>query len=461
VASRYEQLPGEDGWPLVGSIPRFARDPLGFLTGLRREHGPLARFRMGTLDYVLLSDPAGIEQVLVTEHERFEKHEYLRFTLGDAVGQGLLAAEGEAWRGQRQLAQPDFRPERIRDYADVMVDHTEQMLADWRRQSTRELHEDTSRLTLAIVAETLFGVDVKDRAEAIGEALDDLMARFRADQRFWSMVPKSLPLPINRRYHRGVDELHAIVDQLVEEREPGGVDLMSRLMQAAEADEDVGLTRTQLRDELVTFLLAGHETTALALTWTLHLLARRPELQDRLRSAIRAETDGARPTPAAVRSVDLLDAVVDEAFRCFPPVWAIGRQPTVDVEIAGRELPAGTQVLMSQWVVHRDPGIWEEPERFDPDRWLDGRAADKPRFAHFPFGGGPRTCIGDKFAGLEIRLALATILQQVRLVAREDRAPELAPSLTLRPREPVVVEAEPLESTQKKTDGGRGPTPGP
>lgn len=441
MASRYEQLPGEDGWPWVGSIPRFARSPLTFLTELRREHGPVARFRMANLDYVLLSDPEGIQQVLVTEHDRFEKHAYLRFTLGDAIGGGLLVAEGEDWRRQRQLAQPDFRPDRVRDYAPAMVAHTDGMLARWRDEPRRELHADTSQLALAIAAETLFGVDVADEAEAIGDALDDVMARFRADRRLLALVPKSWPLPANRRYQRGVETLHAIVDRLIDEHEPGGVDLMARLIEAYR-DGEAPMDRRTLREELVTFLLAGHETTALALTWTLWLLARHTSIQEELAERIQARLGTEPPSAEDVDDVELLDAVVDESMRLLPPVWAFGRQPLEDVEVAGHALPSGTQIMMSQWVVHRDPAIWEAPERFDPDRWLDGRGDDRHRFAHFPFGGGPRTCIGDTFAGLEIRLALARILQKVELGTPNRETPALDPSLTLRPGQPVHVRVE-------------------
>jgi len=445
VASAYEQLPGEDGWPFVGSIPAFARRPLAFITELRREHGPMARFAMGDLDYVLLSDPEGIQQVLVTEHERFEKHEYLRFTLGDVVGGGLLAAEGEAWRRQRQLAQPDFRPERVRDYAPAMVAHAEHLLDNWAAEPERELHADMSHLALAIAAETLFGADVDEEAEAIGDALDDVMARFRADRRLMALVPKSWPLPANRRYHRGVETLHGIVDRLIDEHEPGGVDLVSRLIAAAD-ETGAGLSRERLRDELVTFLLAGHETTALALTWTLWLLARHPDVQADAAAEIDAVLGDAQPTPEALEDLELLDAVVDESMRLLPPVWAFGRQSTEPVEIAGRPLPEGVQVMMSQWVVHRDPELWEQPTRFRPSRWRDGDADDEHRFAYFPFGGGPRTCIGDTFAGLEIRACLARILQAVHVETPLAERPSLDPSLTLRPGEPVLVRARSRET---------------
>lgn len=241
VGAAYEAIPGEDGWPLVGSIPAFTRDPLGFLTRLRREHGRVARFRMANLPYVLLSDPEGIRRVLVRDHDRFEKHEFLRFTLGDALGDGMLVAEGEDWLDRRQLAQPDFRPKRIREYAPTMAEQTQRIARSWSQEPDRRLHEDMALLTLRIAAETLFDVSVDAHAEAIGEALADVMARFSARNRLLSLVPKSVPIPTNRRYHRGVERIHAIVEQLVDDRlsdptpdrEAG--DLMSRLIRASRA----------------------------------------------------------------------------------------------------------------------------------------------------------------------------------------------------------------------------------
>jgi cytochrome P450 len=448
VGPAYEELPGEDGWPLVGSLPAFTRDPLAFLEDLVREHGRIARFRMASLPYVLVAEPAALEQVLVTKDEAFEKHDYLRFTLGDALGDGLLVAEGDDWRTQRRLAQPSFTPKRVRTYAPAMAEQARRIADAWAREPDRRLHDDMTLLTLRIAAETLFGVAVDEEADAIGAALDDVMARFSARNRVLSMVPKSVPLPANRRYQRGVDRLHGIVEDLIDERLaaaegglPEGEDLMARLVRAWRARE-AELDRDRLRDELVTFLVAGHETTALALTWTLWLLGNHAEVQARLADQLDAALDDGRATPAALDRVPLLDAVVEESMRVLPPVWAFGRQATEDVEVLGHELPEGTQVMVPQWVVHRDPARWERPTRFEPDRWLDGRADQAPRFAHLPFGGGPRTCIGDAFARLEARVCLAELLRRFAVDSAARERPALDPSITLRPGEPVLARVE-------------------
>lgn len=475
----YEALPGEDGWPIVGSVPRFTREPLEFLTELRREHGHVARFKMANLPYVLLSDPEGIRQVLVTEHDSFEKHDYLRFSLGDALGDGLLTAEGEDWKTQRMLAQPNFRPQRIRGYADAMVDQADRIVEAWRREPGRELHDDMTLLTLRIVTEALFDVSVDAKADEIGEVLDAVMTRFSAKNRLLALIPKSVPVPTNRRYHQGLERGHAIIEDLIDQRLADedavaeGEDLMSRMIRAwrdpeagdrraggrrrgpartrptsdpsgrAWPNHEAGLDRDRLRDELMTFLVAGHETTALTLTWTLWLLGAHPERQAALAEELATELGDEPVTPDTVEDLELLDAVLEEAMRLLPAVWAFGRQATEDVEVAGEHLPEGTQVMMSQWVVHRDPELWDAPETFDPDRWLDGRGDDKPAFAHFPFGGGPRTCIGDSFATLEAKVCLAQLLRRFKVDSVQEERPELDPSITLRPAQPVRVRVEP------------------
>jgi cytochrome P450 len=435
------EVPGSSGWPLLGDLPAFARDPMAFLEGLRDEHGRVARFEIGPLDYVMVTQPSAIEDVLVREHTAFEKHEFMRATLGDALGDGLLVAEGEEWRTQRQLAQPSFRPERIREFAPAMVDETDRIVEDWRREPRRSLHDDMTRLTLQIAARTLFGVRVDERAREIGDALDAMMERFRASNRLLMLFPKSLPLPANRRYRRGVDRLHGIVGELIDERDlEGGDDLMSRLMRAWQAHE-AEMDRDRLRDELVTFLTAGHETTALSLTWTLRLLGEHPDVQDRVLAEVDEVLGSEKPTPEALDEMSYLDAVVKESMRVLPPVWAFGRQAVEPVTIGdGLELPAGTQVMIPQWLAHRDPGFWDEPETFDPERWLDG--SKRPRFAYFPFGGGPWRCIGDAFAKLEARACLARLLQSFRVQTFGPR-PGLQASVTLRPDEPVEARVEP------------------
>lgn len=443
TSSAYDALPGVSGWPLVGNIPHFTRGPLAFLENLREEHGPVVRFRMAKLRYVQMADPEGIEQVLITKNDAFQKHKYLRWTLGDALGNGLLVAEDDAWRKRRTTAQPSFRPKRIREYAPAMLGQTDRLLRDWATNPTRSLHEDMTTLTLRIAAQTLSDVTLDEQASSIGESLDATMQRFSSDNRLLMMLPKTVPFPMNIRYRTAKARLHGIVEELITGRDGSvGSDLMSRLIRAYQAS-DTDLDRDDLRDELVTFLAAGHETTALSLTWTSWLLAAHPDIQARLAHRLDEALDGEAPTLERLDKVPLLDAVIDESMRLLPPVWAIGREAQEDVTVSGHTLPEGTQVLMPQWVVHRDPHLWKDPGRFEPARWLDERDGARPRFAHFPFGGGPRRCIGDSFAMIETRLCLARILSTFQLTTAQEERPEIEPSITLRPAGPVKVDANP------------------
>lgn len=427
---------------MIGNLLEFARDPLAFLEDLRSQHGNIARFEIGPLQYVMLAEPEAIEDVLVHEHESFEKHEFMRQSLGEALGDGLLVAEGETWQARRQLAQPNFRPSRIREYAPAFAEEVEQTVEAWASEPSRRLHEDMTDLTLRIAARTLFDVRVDDKTREIGQALDGMMQRFRAHNRVLVMLPDRLPLPANRRYHEGVEKLHGIVDALIEKRrrDPTGNDLMGRLIRA-QREREAQLDAKQLREELVTFLTAGHETTAVSLTWTLWLLGTHEGVQDRLLAEIDQALGDQPPTPEDLDAMPLLEAVVNEAMRLLPPVWAFGRQAVEPVTVGdGVHLPEGTQVMLPQWLVHRDERWWEDPERFDPDRWLSGEK--RPRFAHFPFGGGPRRCIGDAFAMLEAKLCLACLLQAFEIDAGEPR-PKLEPSITLRPGGPVNARVQP------------------
>ncbi len=432
-----------DGHLLLGHLRAFSKDAPGFLTRLAQEHGSLARFRVAHQRYVLVSGPDLIEQILVRQHTRFHKHDRLRDTLGEALGKGLLTAEDQTWLEHRQLAQPAFRPRRIEAYGKTMVDLTQATIDGWQEGQEVGLNPAMMALTLRIAAKTLFGVDVAEDAHRIGQALDAIMARFKPKNRLVSLLPSSLPLPSNLAYRRGVADLARIIDDLIERRQdqPGqGDDLLSRLMAARE--EDTTIDDQALRDELVTLLVAGHETTALTLTWTFDLLGRHPEAEARLHEELDSVLAGGLPTVEHLDDLVYLEAVIDEAMRLYPPAWAIGRKAIEPVTLDAHRFEPGTQFMMSQWVMHRDDRFFGDPLIFRPERWLDGLHDRLPRFAYFPFGGGPRTCIGNSFALLEAKLIVATIASRYRLVPLTDEAPGTDPSITLRPDGTVPVRVE-------------------
>src|SRR5260221_2450307 len=426
--------PGPRGLPLLGSTHEMARDPLRFLMRLSREYGDIVRFRLpGQLIYVL-NHPDAIEEAVRAEHEHLMKDGFSR-ELSQVLGKGLLTSEGAFWKRQRRLAQPAFHHQRVQAYGDVMVRCADRAASGLEGGGTRDIHKDMMRLTLDVVAKTLFGADVDRVAEEIGSAIETFTDRFSGLRAF---VPSFLPTPANVRVSRARRRLDQIVYGLISDRRRTGDtgDLLSMLLSAT-TEESGAMTDEQLRDEVVTLLLAGHETTALTLSYALHLLGRHPSIEDELVREI-AATLGERPATAAdLPRLRYADGVIPEALRLYPPAWAIGREATSPCRIGGYQGQPGTPLWMWQWVVHRDARYFAEPESFEPRRWSGDLAKQLPRYAYFPFGGGPRLCIGNAFAMMEAVLLLVTIVRRLRLAPVDDRRLQLYPSVTLRPRHGV------------------------
>jgi cytochrome P450 len=452
TTTRIRTLPGPRGHWLLGALPRLRSDMLGFFEECHREHGDAAYFRLPGRRTMLLSHPDDIEQVLVTENRRFIKNYALSF-LQPLLGNGLLLNEGDSWLRQRKLIQPAFSKPRVESYGAAMVEATERMLGEWRAGETIEIAPALHKLTMTIAARTLFGIDISgqfgDVAECLLTVLHDFLARFRAAV----PTPYWLPTPRNLRLKRAVRRLDAILQKLIDERRASndwGADFLSILMQAKSEDDGQGATDRQLRDEVMTLFVAGHETTANALGWTLYLLGMHPEIQRRVREEVREVLGERAPTAGDLPKLVLCERVLRESMRLFPPAYVIGRRPLEDITIGGHFIPKGMNVLMSQWIVHRDERWYDEPLRFQPDRWANGLANRLPKYAYFPFGGGPRVCIGNAFANVESTLILATMLQrfEMELVNPEptrERSAEipypiaLRPAVTLRPAEPIRV----------------------
>jgi cytochrome P450 len=393
----------------------------------------------------LLSNPDHIEQVLVGNNRNFIKDRVTRGELS-ILGDGLLTSDGDFWRRQRRLAQPAFHRERIANYAETMVSYTERMLEGWKGGETRDAHHDMMRLTLEIVAKTLVDADIADEAEEVGEALGAVMAHF-SDQGngvFLRMLPDSIPTPSNLRYRRAQRQLEEFIYGLIDARRKSGRDtgdLLSMLLHARDEDGS-RMSDKQLRDEVMTVIMAGHETTAIALSWTWRLLSLHPEVEKKLHSELAEQLDGRAPTMDDLPYLPYTDAILKESMRLFPPAWAIGREAIEDCEIGGYHVPAETQLFISQYVVHRLPHTFEDPENFDPDRWTDGLEKRIPKYAYFPFGGGPRLCIGQSFAKMEAALLLATIAQNFKLDLVPGQRVTPQPSITLRPKNGVRVKLE-------------------
>ncbi len=432
--------PGPKGLPVVGNLFAYSRDPLGFLSRCSREYGDVVRLGFPGPPAYLISHPDGVEHVLVKNNKNFVRDRYTRAELA-ILGDGLLVNEGDSWRRQRRLAQPAFHHRRVEAFGETMVSFTERMLDGWRDGDILDVHAEMMRLTLEIVAKTLFDTDISREAEGVGRSMEAIMAR-SSDQGssvFLRMLPDSVPTPGNLAYRRATRRLDGIIDALVEERRRSGADagdLLSMLLHAEDEDGE-GMSDRQLRDEAMTIILAGHETTAIALSWTWHLLGTHPEVEARLLAELEEVLGGRAPTVEDMPRLRYADAVIKESMRLYPPAWAVGREAVGGCEIGGYHVPAGAQLFISQYVVQRDGRFFDDPGSFDPERWTDGRTEDLPPYAYFPFGGGPRMCIGSGFAKMEAMLLLATVAQRFGLEPVSGRNPVAQPSITLRPRDGI------------------------
>ena len=434
----YRLPPGPAARPLVGSAFDFGRDPLAFVTRMQRAYGDAATVpmpRRGQL--VMLFAPAYVRYVL-TEHPRNFTSREFNDTLERLLGDGLLSIDGELHRSQRRLVQPAFHRKRIESYAATMTQHTEQMLATWQPGQTLDMAMEMQSLTLRIVAKTLLSVDVQHDSGELGHAFNDVIL-FPADVRLsWkNLLRINSPLTPYGRFLRGRAMLDRTLYGIIEERRQSHEDtgdVLSMLLASQDEDATV-MTDKQVRDETMTFFAAGHETTSNALSWTFYLLSEYPGAYAKLRAELDHVLGGRTPTVEDLPNLVYTDMVIKEAMRLYPPAWAIGRRASEDFTMGDYHFPAGQLVLMSQWVIHRRPDIWGadaayfKPERFDPVQ-----PQDVPQFAYFPFGGGPRMCIGMPFAQMEARLLLATIAQRYypRMVLGHPVVPQ--PMVTLRPK---------------------------
>jgi cytochrome P450 len=422
--------PGPRALPLVGNTHQWARDPNGFREQCAKEYGPVVNFEMLGWDTYMVTDPDEIERILVEESERFPKHDDSNSELKQIVGDGLITSQGELWERQREAIQPAFYMDHIREYADIMVSRSEEASARWQPGEPLEMREEMTRLTLEILVDAMFGRDIDIEERGFYEAVEAFQKPMQpAYQPITFFAPDWTPLPFLRRANRAHDHLHEQIDDIIETRRRGDDDrddLVSMLL-----DADTEMDDEQIRDEMMTFLFAGHETTALSLTFTWDLLSRNQGAADRMRAELDEAIDG-RPTIEDVFDLDYTEAVVKESMRLYPPAHEIRRQPTADVDIAGYRVPEGSLILLPSWVLHRDARFWHHPTEFRPERWLEDGEGDRPEFAYFPFGGGPRHCIGHRFAMTEAQLILATLAREWTLERQYDDL-EVAPAVTLQP----------------------------
>ena len=427
------RVPGPTSHFGLRNLARFARDQLAMLDDVARTYGDVARVELLGQQYYLVSHPDDIEAVLV-KHARVMLRDRHSVVLERALGKGLLTSEGDLWKHQRRLMAQAFVPRRIQSYGAAMAGVTGAGLRRWRDGAEINIHQEMSRLTMEVVADVLFGSGLApEDVETVRHSMETVNEFFANSPEAVVLLPAWVPTPRNRRMNAAVARLDALIYQIIARRRAGEArdDLLGTLL-VAQGDDGARMTDVQLRDEAMTLFLAGHETTALALAHTLYLLATHPEVAARLHAELDAVLGDRLPGAEDVRALPFTERVLKESMRLYPPAWTTGREAAEDVEVGGYRIPKGAQILASPWVVQRDARWFPDPERFDPDRWEGQRGKEIPRFAYFPFGGGPRVCIGQHFAMLEATLMLAVIARRWRVALLPGQTLTFKPSVTLR-----------------------------
>ncbi len=409
-------------------------NPLDFFTTLARTYGDISAYRMAGEQLFLVNEPRLIRDILVTHNRNFTKSRGLERSKR-LLGQGLLTSEGAMHLRQRRLMQPAFHRDRIAGYGDLMAGYGDRMRRSWTDGATLDISREMNRLTLSIVGKTLFDVDVESQAAEVGDALTAVMESFWMMMLPFADVLERLPVPRLRRARMARARLDAIIYRMIADRRASGRDhgdLLSMLLAAQDEDDGAVMTDQQVRDEAMTIFLAGHETTANALMWTWYLLSGAPEIEATLHAEVDRVLRGRLPAMGDLASLQFVERVVTEALRLYPPAWIVGRRAIGEYALGEYVAPARSILVMSPYIMQRDPRFYAEPERFDPDRWTPEFRAALPKFAYFPFGGGPRQCIGESFAWMELILLVATIAQQwrLRLVPGHPVVPQ--PLITLR-----------------------------
>ena len=440
--SRASRPPGPKGNAITGVMRDFNRDQLNFIERCRDEYGDIVWMRFLYVPAIFLYHPDDVEYVLVTNSKNFIKAMSLRSNFFQRlVGNGLLTSQGEEWKRQRRLSQPAFHRERVASYGDTMVDYTNRLTSKWQEGETRDIHPDMMRLTLEIVVQCLFSADVSHDVDEVGATLKELVKPFASQATVKWILNNRLPTPAHLRFHALARKIDNVVYRIIAERRATGRDagdLLSMLL-AARDEDGSQMTDRQLRDEVMTLFLAGHETTALTLAWSWYLLGTHPEAEKKFQAELDEVLGDRAPTAADLPRLKFTEQIAKEAMRLYPPAYGLGREAIDDCEIGGYRVPAGMQVFMFQWATQRDPRFYDEPQSFRPERWTEDFIECLPKYAYFPFGGGPRACIGVSFAMMEIILCLATIGQKFRLELVADHPVSIFPAMSLRPKDGIKV----------------------
>ena len=434
--------PLRKGLPFIGVLPQFRKNPPAFLESLARDHGDIVHYRLGPQDIYLVSNPEWIKDVLVTHQTNFTKSRFLE-RAKVLLGEGLLTSEGEFHRRQRRLVQPAFHRDRLLGYASAMVETTALAREQWTNGAQLDMSREMMRLTFGVVAKTLFSADVTSDADEIGNALTQVMILFDMVLMPFSEWIEKLPLPSVRRFEKARDFLDKTIYGIIAERRASKEDkgdLLSMLLLAQDEDGSAGMSDRQIRDEALTLFLAGHETTANALMWAWYLLSQNPSAAQTFYDEVDSVLQGRLPTFDDLPHLKYTEGVFAESMRLYPPAWVVGRRAIADYSIAQYTIPAKSILMLSPWVVQRDARWFPEPGQFRPQRWSEPDT--RPKFSYFPFGGGMRVCIGERFAWMEGVLLLATVAQQWKFKLVPGHPVATAALITLRAKHGMKMVAE-------------------
>lgn len=434
-------VPGPAGFPLIGNLIEARRDTLQFVLDLSRNYGPIARYRIGGFTGYSLHDPKLIGEVLQANPHTFSKDNLNYNMLKPVLGEGLLTSDGDEWLRQRRMVQPLFHRERLERLSEIPVKATLNMLRCWDERldhnDTVDLSREMAHLTLEVLGQSFFNTELISPTHRLASAFSTLNRE--VTHRFQSLVRLPLWVPSRRNlaYRRALKTLEGEVYQLISGRRQSPQDredLLGALLHQMDSDEGAESTDQRIRDQVMTILLAGHETTATLLSWTWYLISLHPATEERLRAEVENVLKGRLPTADDLSRLVYAGRVIDEALRLYPPVWIISRTAEEAIQLAGKQIPAGSVITISPYAMHRHPDYWNNSEAFDPDRFKTERSENRPAFVYFPFGGGPRICIGSHFAMIEAKLVLSTMLQRVKLELAANQEIEPEPLVTLRPR---------------------------
>jgi cytochrome P450 len=440
--------PGPKGLPLIGSVIDFKRDILGTLHSGLLQYGDVVRFKVGPppvgATVYGLFHPDGVQHILAGAADFYHKNDPVYFEIRELLGNGLLTSQGEQWKRQKRLVQPLFTHKRVAGYVPMMAEEGETVVQRWsaaqRKGDDVDLNREMTRVTLNVVGRALFGCDVEEAVRVLKDAVPYLSRRAISRGLSPFKVPETWPLPSNKKAARYKSGIYGVVDDLINRRHsvPDGdnEDLLSLLIKAQDPENGEGMSDSEVRDQALIFLLAGHETTATSLTYTFYLLGRHPEVQARVRAEVDQVLGDREPTINDYPTLAYTTMVIKEAMRLYPAAYATGRVPDHDDEVMGFPIPAGSPCIASPWVTHRHTKFWDDPSAFIPERFTPDHEKARHRYAYFPFGGGPRACIGQYFSMLESVIVVATVMRAFKIETLPDPGP-LFTGITLRPAGPV------------------------